>query len=754
MRRHAAAGMHARARHGSPPKSLREQEKNVSAPPLRHESRLPDAPALAIRFGPSFWHGWDRPLWMRRRLGYALAFSLFLHALFIALRLGLPGFGWPSLDRLSPKQTQDRAELHVALAPSAAPAPAALPPQRAVAASVPGAPALAPAASPPVAHANTPAPRRPAAAAGKRRPARPPVPPPLPRPLSHPTPAPPLLAQFPEVLSVSGPSPFHVPPMQQSAALASARPVLPTPMPPLVNVPAETRALDEMAALPALAVPAPLPNTLPQIAEAPSPAAELEPLAEVPHLEARVPVAVPDALPQIAAAPNAAPNPAPMQPVPELPAPVAVPVPQPLPQLAQASKLATRATAPMAPVPNLRAPAALPSPLPPLARTPATPLPQTPVAAPDLKAPVQPALPAPLTALATPARLEAPVTPAALEPVPDLKPAEPPLPGPIAPLKPPAAAPAAPVALAATPEIKAPAPLPDPLPRIATSTPLSNPALIHQESVPTLMALSENPATTNPQARAPAATATAAAPVASPSATTAGTQNARATQDQGTKTGAGTQTGSESSTASGPGNVAAASGGARPGGAASDLNSGTAQGGGGAPGWAGPSGPSGPWAARGPAAGNAIDQAFARLQQDRLASAPVAAAINPPLPLRRRTFLGRLEREVAVKVYEEAWRLKIERNGALNFPTDLTHRMHEDPVVTVAIRSDGSVEGVFFNRSSGMADLDAAVGRIVAMLSPFPAFPPELAREYDVLEIKDLWSFRDTLEIVPAAANP
>ncbi len=66
---------------------------------------------------------------------------------------------------------------------------------------------------------------------------------------------------------------------------------------------------------------------------------------------------------------------------------------------------------------------------------------------------------------------------------------------------------------------------------------------------------------------------------------------------------------------------------------------------------------------------------------------------------------------------------------------------HTDPLVTVAIRSDGSVESVTFVRSSGVADIDEAIRRIVHSQAPYPAFPPGLAGEFDVIEIRRTWYF-------------
>ena len=68
-------------------------------------------------------------------------------------------------------------------------------------------------------------------------------------------------------------------------------------------------------------------------------------------------------------------------------------------------------------------------------------------------------------------------------------------------------------------------------------------------------------------------------------------------------------------------------------------------------------------------------------------------------------------------------------------------RSHTPPIVTVAIRCDGSVESVTFVRSSGVAEIDAAIRRVVQSQAPYQTFQPGLARDYDVIEIRRTWSF-------------
>jgi len=69
-------------------------------------------------------------------------------------------------------------------------------------------------------------------------------------------------------------------------------------------------------------------------------------------------------------------------------------------------------------------------------------------------------------------------------------------------------------------------------------------------------------------------------------------------------------------------------------------------------------------------------------------------------------------------------------------------------VVTVAIRSDGSLESVLINRSSGLREIDEAVQRIARLYAPYSAFQPGLARQFDVIEIRRVWNFDGPLRIL------
>ena len=121
---------------------------------------------------------------------------------------------------------------------------------------------------------------------------------------------------------------------------------------------------------------------------------------------------------------------------------------------------------------------------------------------------------------------------------------------------------------------------------------------------------------------------------------------------------------------------------------------------------------------------------------------------GPPLNLRpdseqrrRAGILGADPRNIQLAFYGEGWRQKVERIGSLNYPRVSKDRFYEPLVVTVSINSDGSLASLHIDKSSGQRDMDDAVRRIVEMSAPFSAFPPDLKRNYDVIEITRTWVF-------------
>ncbi len=103
--------------------------------------------------------------------------------------------------------------------------------------------------------------------------------------------------------------------------------------------------------------------------------------------------------------------------------------------------------------------------------------------------------------------------------------------------------------------------------------------------------------------------------------------------------------------------------------------------------------------------------------------------------------LGTRAAEYRFAPYMEAWRAKIERIGTLNYPDAARGKTYGSLILSVRINKDGSVERVEIDRSSGSRVLDDAARRIVRMAEPFAAFPADIARDFDIIEITRTWTF-------------
>ena len=104
--------------------------------------------------------------------------------------------------------------------------------------------------------------------------------------------------------------------------------------------------------------------------------------------------------------------------------------------------------------------------------------------------------------------------------------------------------------------------------------------------------------------------------------------------------------------------------------------------------------------------------------------------------------IGTRTEEYRFAQYAEDWRLKAEKVGNLNYPEAAKGKLFGALVLSVIIKSDGSVRSVEITRSSGKKILDDAARRIVMMASPYAAFPPDIRSDgWEQLEIVRTWSF-------------
>jgi protein TonB len=91
--------------------------------------------------------------------------------------------------------------------------------------------------------------------------------------------------------------------------------------------------------------------------------------------------------------------------------------------------------------------------------------------------------------------------------------------------------------------------------------------------------------------------------------------------------------------------------------------------------------------------------------------------------------------------YVEDWRAWVERIGNEHYPAEARGRLYGALRMTVVIGADGRLVQAVIEEPSGSAVLDHAARHIVKLAAPFPPFPPDIARDTDILEITRTWIF-------------
>jgi protein TonB len=104
--------------------------------------------------------------------------------------------------------------------------------------------------------------------------------------------------------------------------------------------------------------------------------------------------------------------------------------------------------------------------------------------------------------------------------------------------------------------------------------------------------------------------------------------------------------------------------------------------------------------------------------------------------------------------YVEDWRSRVEKIGNEHYPDEARGKLYGTLRMTVAVRKDGSLVEATLEQSSGSPVLDRAARRIVNMAAPYPPFPPEIARDTDVLEITRTWIFTNDQLSTRTSGNP
>ena len=92
--------------------------------------------------------------------------------------------------------------------------------------------------------------------------------------------------------------------------------------------------------------------------------------------------------------------------------------------------------------------------------------------------------------------------------------------------------------------------------------------------------------------------------------------------------------------------------------------------------------------------------------------------------------------------YLDEWRRRIERVGNTHYPEEAKrNNVYGELRLAVSLSPNGYVDDIEILHSSGTRVLDDAAMRIVRLAAPFQAFPSELKKEVDKLEIIRTWRF-------------
>lgn len=135
------------------------------------------------------------------------------------------------------------------------------------------------------------------------------------------------------------------------------------------------------------------------------------------------------------------------------------------------------------------------------------------------------------------------------------------------------------------------------------------------------------------------------------------------------------------------------------------------------------------------------------LMQQSLEMARLAAEIERKQELYakrpKRKFISASTQAYEYASYMRDWVQKVERVGNANYPEQARIKnLSGKLVMTVAIRSDGSVEDIVLNKPSGVTIIDQAAMKIVRLAQPFAPIPKS-KDDVDVLHITRTWDFGD-----------
>ena len=95
------------------------------------------------------------------------------------------------------------------------------------------------------------------------------------------------------------------------------------------------------------------------------------------------------------------------------------------------------------------------------------------------------------------------------------------------------------------------------------------------------------------------------------------------------------------------------------------------------------------------------------------------------------------------RLYFEAWRQKVERIGALNYPESAKAGNLGALRLTVSLNKEGNIKEIIINKTSGNKELDEAAIKIIRLGEPYAVFSTKMQKEVDLVNITRTWKFTE-----------
>ncbi len=108
----------------------------------------------------------------------------------------------------------------------------------------------------------------------------------------------------------------------------------------------------------------------------------------------------------------------------------------------------------------------------------------------------------------------------------------------------------------------------------------------------------------------------------------------------------------------------------------------------------------------------------------------------------KRRFVGGRPKDVDFALYMEAWRQKVEQYGNKHYPVAARNKQYGTVQLTAFIKSDGTLEKVEINKSSGYEALDNHALDIVRATAPYAPFSHRLKKKADVLGLTRTFKYQ------------